>query len=56
MVAGAAAVTVYGLPYRLNIVAAIAVAVAVCLLLEPYSRIPPRRPSDTLADGEQKHG
>ena len=56
LVAGAAAVTVYGLPYRLNIVAAIAVAVAVCLLLEPHSRNPPHRPSVTPPEGDQKHG
>ncbi len=47
VVAGAAAVAVYGLPYRLNIVSAIVVAVAVCMLLEPYSRVPPKRPGDT---------
>ena len=35
IVAAAAAVAVYGLPYRLNIVSAIAVAVIVCLYLEP---------------------
>lgn len=35
LIAAAAAVAVYGLPYRLDIVAAIAVAVAATLLLEP---------------------
>ena len=51
LIAAAAAVAVFGMPYRLNIVAAIAVAVAVCLLLEPFSRNPPRRP-DAEADGQ----
>ncbi len=45
LVAGAAAVAVYGLPYRLNIVAAIAVAVAACMLLETrlHNRAAPRQ-------------
>ncbi len=40
VVAGAAAMAVYGLPYRLNIVAAIAMAVAACMLLESRGRGP----------------
>ena len=35
LIAAAAAVALYGLPYRLNIVSAIAVAVAICLFIEP---------------------
>jgi predicted branched-subunit amino acid permease len=35
-VAGAAAVAAFALPYKLNIVVAIAAAVALCLLLEPH--------------------
>lgn len=44
-VAAAAAVALYGLPYRLNIVAAIAVAVALCLFIEPRLR-PPAAPQE----------
>jgi predicted branched-subunit amino acid permease len=40
-VAGAAAVAAYALPFRLNIVFAIAIAVLACLLLE--RRLSPRR-------------
>lgn len=36
-VAGAAAVAAFALPYKLNIVVAIAAAVALCLLLEPFA-------------------
>jgi predicted branched-subunit amino acid permease len=39
IIATAAAVARFGLPYRLNIVAAIAVAVALCLYFEP--KLPP---------------
>ncbi|MDO5625541.1 MAG: AzlC family ABC transporter permease [Pseudomonadota bacterium] len=38
MLAAAAAIALFGLPYRLNIVAAIAVAVALCLFVEPQVR------------------
>ena len=34
LIAAGAAVAVFGLPYRLNIVAAITIAVAACLMLE----------------------
>ncbi|WP_051236599.1 AzlC family ABC transporter permease [Ottowia thiooxydans] len=56
VVAGAAAVAMFGIPYRLNIVAAIMVAVAACLLLEPYSRVPPRRPPAKTPAGGEHHG
>ena len=49
IVAAAAAVALFGLPYRLNIVASIAVAVALCLFIEPKWR-PPAAPPD---DGEE---
>ncbi|WOP17167.1 AzlC family ABC transporter permease [Ottowia sp. SB7-C50] len=41
LMAAAAAVVLFALPYRLNIVAAIVVAVAICLALEPMRRPPP---------------
>jgi membrane protein implicated in regulation of membrane protease activity len=41
----AAAVALFGLPYRLNIVAAIAVAVALCLLIEARVQ-PPELPEE----------
>ena len=41
VIAAAAALVLFDLPYRLNIVAAIAVSVAVCLFLEPRLRPPP---------------
>ncbi len=50
--AAAAAVVLFDLPYRLNIVAAIAVAVAVSLYLEPRWAPPPGRDSDA----EARHG
>lgn len=57
-IAAAAAVALFSLPYRLNIVAAIAVAVALCLFLE--SRLQPPAPpeeidADDLTEG-QRHG
>lgn len=55
VVAGAAAVVAYSLPYRLNIVAAIAVAVAVCMLLEPHIKAPQQRLPTTSPEGD-KHG
>lgn len=45
LIAAAAAVALFGLPYRLNIVAAIVVAVALSLAIEPRLRKPPP-PSD----------
>jgi predicted branched-subunit amino acid permease len=42
LIAACAAVAAFGLPYRLNIVAAIAVAVAACLLLTPRLGGPPK--------------
>ncbi len=54
VVAATAAVAVYGLPYRLNIVAAIVVAVAVCLLIEPYGRASAARRTD--AEDGSHHG
>ena len=45
LIAASAAIAAFGLPYRLNIVSAIAVAVAVCLLLETR-RIPPSDPDE----------
>lgn len=44
VIAAAAALVLFNLPFRLNIVAAIAVAVAVCLWAEP--RWPPRPPAE----------
>lgn len=44
-IASAAAVAAFALPYKLNIVAAIAVAVALCLLLEPFVQ-PERHPAE----------
>ena len=40
LIAAAAAVALFGLPYRLNIVAAIVVAVALSLAIEPRLRKP----------------
>ncbi|MDR2128874.1 MAG: AzlC family ABC transporter permease [Burkholderiaceae bacterium] len=48
LVAGAAAVAVYGLPYRLNIVAAIAVALTACLMIEPRLH---RQPPEEIEHG-----
>lgn len=50
LLAAAAAVAVYGLPYRLNIVSAIAVAVVLCLLIEP--RLQPKDANGS----EEGHG
>lgn len=59
-VAGAAAVVMFDLPYRLNIVAAIAVAVATCMLLEQRQNSrppPPALPSpDSPPSGGGTHG
>ena len=41
LIAATAAVALFGLPYRLNIVAAIVVAVALCLFIEPKLPKPP---------------
>ena len=49
IIAAAAAVAAFGLPYRLNIVSAIAVAVVVCLLLEP--KLAPRQPPKEIGHG-----
>jgi predicted branched-subunit amino acid permease len=45
LIAAAAAVALFGLPYRLNIVAAIMVAVALCLFIEPKAQ-PPAPPAE----------
>lgn len=45
VVAGAAAVAAFALPYKLHIVVAIAAAVALCLLLEPPAPPDRRRPA-----------
>ena len=51
LIAAAAAVALFGLPYRLNIVAAIAVAVAICLVLEPQLMArQQRKPQETGHD------
>jgi predicted branched-subunit amino acid permease len=51
LIAAAAAISLYGLPYRLNIVAAIVVAVVLCLYLDPK---PPRLPPNP-AEKEPGH-
>ncbi|WP_243457727.1 AzlC family ABC transporter permease [Ottowia testudinis] len=47
VLAAAAAVALFGLPYRLNIVAAIVIAVVLCLMIEPAVRPPD--------EGERRH-
>lgn len=54
LLAAAAALAVYGLPYRLNIVAAIAVAVGLSLLLEPHWRRWQAAPQSPRAEDERR--
>jgi predicted branched-subunit amino acid permease len=51
LIAAVAAAALFGLPYRLNIVAAIAIAVALCLFIEP--RVQPPVQSGQSDDPQQ---